>query len=87
MRERVEAGDRHLPRGHLGRRLAGPPIILLLMPDMALARTSSTSVQMQIASSLNKNKMTKRSLDLSLILSLETDVIPCLDDRFPNYFI
>jgi hypothetical protein len=83
--EHVEAGNRRLPRRYPGR---------LVRPTADTAHHSSShahysrksSVQMQITFT-SLSKRTKRSL-MSLISSLEADVISCLGgDRVPDYCI
>ena len=82
----MEAGDRRLPRWYPGR-LVRPTV------DTTHLFAFSCPTPARIISSDADNfslseQEDEENFDLSLISSLETDVIPCLgDDRVPDYLI
>ena len=81
----MEAGDRRLPRWHPGRlvRSTAGTYALILFSRLPARHISSAA-----DSFLLSEQEDEENFDLSLIASLETDVIPCLgDDRVPDYLI
>jgi hypothetical protein len=81
----VEASDRRLPWWYPGRLVRPTADTAHYFPSHAqLARIISSDTD---SFSLSEQEE-EENFDLSLISSLETDVIPCLgDDRVPDYLI
>jgi hypothetical protein len=81
----MEAGDRCLPRWHPGRLVRHHYFIFAFNSSHSPMHAQNSSAADSFSLSEQEEE---ENFDLSLIMSLETDVVPCLSDgRVPDYLL